>query len=206
MERAYLKDEAKHKLKGNVIQMFFTIMGFSIILCLFIYAPKILQILRILPNMTVINIAIYIVSFILALAFSYGMFAYSLTVAEYGERDTSDMFILFKHGFNAFILNIATYFLMSIIIFMWSLLFFIPGIIKAYAYSQVFYIRAENPDMGIMESLQESEKMMEGHKMEFFVLQLSFIPNYILVSFTFGIYMVYLIPYMIVTNELFILV
>ena len=92
-----------------------------------------------------------------------------------------------------------TYLLMAAEILLWSCLFYIPGLIKSYAYSQVFYIRQDHPEMSAKEALRASEKMMDGHKMEFFLLKLSFIGWHILAGFTFGLLYLWLIPYMQMT-------
>lgn len=65
--------------------------------------------------------------------------------------------------------------LVGIFTFLWSLLFVIPGLIKSLSYSQSFYILAENPDMKPSEALKASMKMMNGRKMDLFVLFLSFL-------------------------------
>ena len=86
---------------------------------------------------------------------------------------------------------------------LWSLLFYIPGIIKALSYSQAMYIIAENPEIGALEAINRSKAMMEGHKMELFKLMLSFIGWIILGMFTFGILYIWLMPYMNTTMALF---
>ena len=86
--------------------------------------------------------------------------------------------------------------LIIIFTFLWSLLFVIPGIIKGISYSQSYFILAENPDMTASEALNESKRIMDGHKWEYFVLQLSFLGWTILASFTFGILFIWLVPYM----------
>ena len=80
--------------------------------------------------------------------------------------------------------------------FLWSLLFIIPGIIKSFAYSQTLLILADNPKMTAGEAQAKSIEMMNGHKMDYFVLGLSFIPWLLLVGITFGIASIYVMPYM----------
>lgn len=82
---------------------------------------------------------------------------------------------------------VLTMFLMELYIFLWSLLFIIPGIIKAYEYLMVPYILAENPGMDRREAFAISRRMMEGQKWEAFVLNLSFLGWGILNVFTCGI-------------------
>lgn len=78
---------------------------------------------------------------------------------------------------------------------LWSMLFVIPGIIKACAYSQAMYILAGNPEKGALQCLRESEQLMKGQKMRYFFLQLSFIGWWLLVGITFGIAAIWVIPY-----------
>lgn len=85
----------------------------------------------------------------------------------------------------------------SLFIFLWSLLFYIPGIIKALAYSMTPYILAEHPNVGAKQALKISMRMTEGHKMELFVFQLSFIGWILLSGLTLYILgIVYVFPYM----------
>ena len=78
---------------------------------------------------------------------------------------------------------------------LWTLLLVVPGIIKAYSYSMTFYILRENPEMTAGDAITASQKMMDGHKMDLFLLSLSFIGWAILASITFGIGYLWLIPY-----------
>lgn len=94
-----------------------------------------------------------------------------------------------------------TMFLMNLFIWLWSLLFVIPGIYKAYQYRMVPYLLAENPEMDYNRALSLSASMMEGEKMNAFVLDLSFIGWYLLSVFTCGILaVVYVAPYQYHTN------
>ena len=80
-------------------------------------------------------------------------------------------------------LNVAvTMFFRDLYIFLWSLLFLVPGIIKSYEYRMIPYILAENPGMDRKEAFMISRKMMDGQKMDFFILELSFY-GWILLSF-----------------------
>ncbi len=78
---------------------------------------------------------------------------------------------------------------------LWTLLLVIPGIIKAYSYSMTFYILRENPEMTAGDAITASQKMMDGHKMDLFLLSLSFIGWAILASITFGFVYLWLFPY-----------
>ena len=93
----------------------------------------------------------------------------------------------------------------SLFIFLWSLLFIIPGIIAAYRYRMAIYLLLDHPEMGVTECLGESKRMMAGHKWELFMLDLSFIGWQILSSFPYIGYavMVWAAPYMNTTYVLY---
>ena len=63
----------------------------------------------------------------------------------------------------------------SVLIFLWSLLFIIPGIIAAYRYRQAIYILIDHPEKSVLDCLRESKQMMDGRKGELFMLDLSLI-------------------------------
>ena len=94
----------------------------------------------------------------------------------------------------------------SVVMFMKSLfhtlwcLTIVGGIIKRYSYYMVPYIVAENPDIHWKDAITLSRKMMNGHKIECFIYELSFIPWNILGGFTLGIAnLFYVNPYKIAT-------
>lgn len=104
----------------------------------------------------------------------------------------------FKNGYGNIIVGM---FLRDLFIWLWSLLFIIPGIIKSYSYRMVPYILAENPGMSGLEAITLSKEMMYGHKWEAFVLDLSFLGWFILSGLTCGIlYIFYVGPYYENTN------
>ena len=115
---------------------------------------------------------------------------------------TPSVKVLFS-GFGRFVDALVLMILRSIFIFLWSLLFVIPGIIKAISYSQAFYVLAEHPEMGGKEALDESIAIMDGHKMEYFMLGISFIPWIFLIAVTFGIASFFVVPYMETTYTCF---
>ena len=99
------------------------------------------------------------------------------------------------YGFEDLWAAIKAQFFTGLFIFLWSLLLIVPGIIKAYAYSMTFYILAENKGMPVLEAITLSRKMMNGRKMDLFLLCLSFIGWFILVLITFGIAGIWVYPY-----------
>lgn len=102
-----------------------------------------------------------------------------------------DLFFHFGNFGKLFIAN----FLMSLYIFLWLLLFIIPGFIAAYSYSMTFFILDENPEMKASEALRASKEMMKGQKLRLFYLQLSFIGWYLLGVLSLGIAFLFISPY-----------
>ncbi len=85
-----------------------------------------------------------------------------------------------------------------------SILFAIPLYIKTYSYRMTPWILADNPQIGFRRSLQLSRELTRGHKWSMFILDLSFIGWFLLGSITFGIGILFVMPYYLaVQAELF---
>jgi len=147
-------------------------------------------------------IIFYLIYFILLFAIiiissplSIGYFSYTLKLARDKNKDINNVF----DGVKIFKKSLICYTLVFIYQMLWSFLFIIPGIIASLRYSQAFYILFENPDISPSEAISQSSKMMEGYKLKYFLLSLSFIGWYILSIFTLfiGTYIIY--PYQYVT-------
>ena len=92
---------------------------------------------------------------------------------------------------------------MILFIFLWMLLLIIPGIIASIAYSQTFYILAEDDTIGSMDALRKSKEMMNGYKWKYFCLVLRFVGWFLLCILTFGIGFLWLSPYIQVSYAKF---
>lgn len=90
---------------------------------------------------------------------------------------------------------ILTMWLREISILFWTLFLIIPGIYKAYSYALVTYLIIDNDDLSYKEALSKSEELMEGFKMDWFKMDLSFLLWDILALFTFGLPYIWLTPY-----------
>ncbi len=111
---------------------------------------------------------------------------------------TKDLLNGFK---NNYLKNVGTLILRDIFTGLWTLLFIVPGIIKAYEYRMIPYLIAENPNMSYKEAFAKSKNMMMGNKWDTFVLDLSFLGWFILNSLTCGILgLFYVNPYYYATD------
>ena len=135
-----------------------------------------------------------LVLFILALPLTWGFQTLFLGAVRGGEATAKDMF----EGYNKelFPRVLTTTLLYYVYVFLWSLLLLIPGCIKAYSYAMTPYILKDNPEMKNNAAIEESMRMMDGHKLELFLLDLSFIGWAILSILTCCIGFLWLVPYM----------
>lgn len=180
MTRAELKSMAKEQIKGKIGTLFVcTLIIFGIaFVCGFIPV-----------------IGSLAASLILTPVFGLSLCMIYLKLTKNEDISVGDLFNGFSYTGKAILLNILT----AVFTFLWSLLLVIPGIIKAYAYSMSSYILADNPELTANEAITKSKEMMNGHKWDLFVLQLSFFWWYLLGSITFGLAYIYVIPYMSAT-------
>ncbi|HZK26820.1 MAG TPA: DUF975 family protein [Thermoclostridium sp.] len=122
----------------------------------------------------------------------FGLQVFYLKLYREGDTQLESMFC----GFNMFGKTLAVYWLTQLYVFLWSLLFIIPGIVASYRYSQAMYILYDNPEISASEAIRRSSAMMYGNKLTLFIQDLSFIGWFILSIFP-GLYIGFLwsIPY-----------
>lgn len=158
-------------------------------------------------NMQVAMIAVIIVLVVVVIALALSVFVFN--VLEVGCRGffsrsmTEDPELgLIADGFTQNYWNcVKTQFLKSLFIGLWSLLFVIPGVIKAYEYRMVPYLLAEHPEMSSGEIFARSKEMMQGNKWDTFVLDISFVGWVLLSGITLGIlYIFWVGPYIAATD------
>ena len=137
---------------------------------------------------------ISLVLFILALPLTWGYQTLFLGAVRGGEATAKDMF----EGYNKELFSrvLTTTLLYYVYVFLWSLLLLIPGCIKSYSYAMTPYILKDNPEMKNNAAIEESMRMMDGHKLELFILDLSFIGWALLSLLTCGVGFLWLTPYM----------
>lgn len=85
---------------------------------------------------------------------------------------------------------------MSVKIFLWSMLFWIPGIVAAYRYRFAYYNILTDGSITAGGAIRLSCEQTRGMKWELFVLDLSFIGWSLLSALTFGLLNMWLTPYM----------
>ncbi len=187
MDRVYLKTQAKSHIKGKIGILFL------ITLIIGIITAAASLVLSMIPGGSLIA------SIIITPAFTLSVTRVYLNLTVGADPEAKDAF----GGFDDFWSAFKVQFLVGLFTFLWSLLFVIPGIVKSYSYSMSMYVLAENKGMAALDCISTSKQLMEGHKMELFVLQLSFIGWMLLVPFTLGLLLIWLAPYMNATYAAF---
>ncbi len=141
-----------------------------------------------------------LVAFAITAGFLFGQVKMFIGVTKDENPDIQDILLV---GFKTnYVRNLVTYLLQTIYTFLWLLLFIIPGIIKAYAYSMTFYLLYKEPELQAADAITKSKEYTQGYKMDLFLLHLSYIGWYILSIFTFGILLFWVIPKVMVAQTL----
>ena len=125
----------------------------------------------------------------------YGVYLGMLKLFR-GEKERitfDDAFSVFKDG--RYLKAVALNLIVSIFTFLWALLLLIPAFIKMCSYAMAPFILLDNPEMGIMDAIDESREMMKGHKWQFFLQYLGLFGLVILSVFTLGIALFWIVPY-----------
>ncbi len=132
---------------------------------------------------------------------AYGLAYLFLKQSRDGQvMNIGDLFRGFQDDFGG---TLLLGLLSSLFTFLWGLLLVIPGVVKSYAYSQAVYVKVDHPDYDWRRCLDESIQMMKGHKMDLFVLDLSFIGWYIVGALCLGLGTLWVAPYHAATRTQF---
>ena len=150
------------------------------------------QMVALLTKLAAVSLICSVIIFVISGVVSFGLADFFIRLVK-GEPVEFRM--LFGH-FHRIWQGICMNFMVSLFTFLWSLLFIIPGIIAVYRYAMVPYLMAEFPDLGVMDAIRESKRLMHGNKWRFFCLGISFIGWALLSAMTFGIGSLWLNPYM----------
>ena len=209
MNRKEIKEEAKAKIKGNKWNILWPLLAIGAIEGVI---DSILRVIFKVPSIDYISMenlntnvpmSYSITSLVIALIIgliSAGYIKYILDFVRTGKFNANVIIDTFKKKWSQ--LLIATI-LVFVVVYLCTLLFIIPGIIMALAYSFVSYIIVDNDNIGGKDALTKSREMMKGYKWDYFVFDLSFIGWILLIPFTLGIILIWLLPYIVVANTLY---
>ena len=171
-----LIEKTKPVLKDSYLQVFACLL-------LALLLPQI--VLSLSPTNVLLNIVIVCVTAYIQV----GVALYSLEVYKGKKVGLETIFSRFN-GFKPIIFTL----IYTLIVFLGVILLVVPGIILGLMYSQVFYILADNPDIGVTEAFNMSSKMMKNNMLQLFMLNLEALLYFIAGIFTLLIWWVWLVP------------
>ena len=148
-------------------------------------------ILASLPIMIIASLFAAVIYFVLGSFIGVGYAKFNLNLVDKKNAAFETLFEYFSHWKTTTITRL----LRALYVFLWSLLFIIPGIVAGFSYAMTDYILAEDPELTADEAISQSKSIMMGNKWRFFCLQFSFIGWDILATLAFGIGHLWLTPY-----------
>ncbi len=214
MNRVEIKNKAKELIRGNkwfiwkptiifaLVVILITIVTFSLDYALGLTKTEVIKIGEFAYNYTSGGIFTYIgdiVVGILSCAFGVGYAMYLLSFIR-GTKLTSNDIVDFmkKHWVITVLVSLTT----GLIVAVGMILLIIPGIIAAFGFTFYREVCADNTELKTKEIVKKAWELTKGHKMDIFILGLSFIGWCILAGFTFGLLYIWLVPYITVTFTL----
>ena len=173
--RGEIKAQAKAAFRGN-------------------YGISLLTLVLFLLISAVVGSITFGLGFIVLIPLELGFLLIYLKIYN-GEKPAIDT--MFTSVFNStFARKLGGMLWMSLFVWLWSWLFVIPGLVKAYSYAATPIILAKYPNVKAKDALKLSMRIMDGHKADLFIFDLSFIGWHLLGMLTFGILEIfYVLPY-----------
>jgi len=186
MNYSLIRQDARERLRGNWG------IGALVVLVYSLLSTAVEGIGFIFPG-DVFSLIGSIIFIIVCGPLNYGLKFVFTKVNRKEKSDVGDLFCGFNGNFsNKISAGVSIY----IYTFLWSLLLIIPGIVASYSYSMTYYIMIDNPNMNANDAIKRSKEMMKGHKMQLFMLDLTFIGWILLGILSLGIGMFWVSAYM----------
>jgi uncharacterized membrane protein len=171
-ENSLLRQAARAQLKGSWLPA----VGVSLVYCVF----------------SSVSCMLFGIGFVIIGPLMLGYYGYFIRKIRGEPVSINNLF----DGFASFGRSFLLFLLQNIFVFLWTMLFIIPGIVKGLGYSMAFFILRDNPSINALDAINASKKMMYGYKAKLFGLYLSFIGWGLLAVFTLGVGYLWLMPYM----------
>ena len=213
MDRKEIKEKAKELIKGKKWQIWWPLLIISLVSSVlenfigpdysgldnfdFANFDQMTKINLPMPTPTQIVLSLLVAIVVGIAGVAYNKYILKLVRGE--EPEFNDIIETIKERWLTILL---TEIIVGAVVFVCSLFFVIPGIIMALAYGMTGYLVVDT-DLEAMEVVKKSRAMMKGYKWNYFVFGLSFIGWLLLVPFTLGILIIWLMPYMLVSMALY---
>lgn len=180
-----LRNEAKAFMAGNwKSAVIITLVNFLIIT-----AFELLNI----GDSTITKILYFVGLIAVLLPLNYGYLMTFLRFSRGENLAVENLFAMFKGDY--YKKSVVLGLLNMVYTLLWTLLLIVPGLIKSLSYALAPYIMIDNPELSAEEAICKSMKMMEGHKMDLFLIQLGYAGLGLLSMLLLGIPLLWLMPY-----------
>ncbi len=197
MDRLEIKSGAKNLAFNNKWVIWEPVIYFA----LFAAAIGFFQgMIEVFGNLEIFVLAFEVLYILVSVVFSV---AYLNYVVSFTRGYKKNIMTLMKEFQEELLSVLAIMLIVFLIVLFWSIFLIIPGIIAAYVYYMVLYVKAMNKEYSYKESIKEGKKLMRGKKMDFFIFQLSFIPWIILCIITLGLALIWFIPYYTIAEAMY---
>lgn len=182
-----LRKDAKARMSGNWTA------GVMLTLVVLIVSSLFASISYLANNEALSLVYSIVINLFLSFPLTVGLYMAFLSFARGEELNVSTLFGAFNRTY--YKKSVVLCFLMSIYTCLWMLLLIIPGFIKSLSYSMAPYILIENPDISAEMAIRRSMAMMNGHKMDLFLIYLGMIGLGILSALLLFIPLLWIVPY-----------
>lgn len=194
MNRGEIKEKAKIVVKEHFKDFW---AGYGIILAISLLLSLGIEIL--FDRDSTLYAVLTLVASCFTMTLSVGLYSYILKMIRNEEYSRNDIFAYINKVLPIIVISL----LVTIFTMLWSILFIIPGIIAALSYSMVYLLYAEDQSSTAMDYLDQSKELMRGYKWNYFVFNLSFLGWMLLSVLTFGILLIWVLPYYTVAEVMY---
>ena len=214
MNRVELKNKAKDMIKGNKWYILKPLVIFALCAFAVSFVAVLLDSVLGLDKTEVVELAegikttnhsgviSSIAGMVVGVASSVFMVGYAMYILSFIRGKKLEMKDIIEFSKKHWLVAFLTSLIAGLIITGCTILLVIPGVIAAIGLMFYQEVCADNPEMKAWDIIKKSWNMTKGHKMDLFVLGLSFIGWCIVACLTFGILYIWLYPYMTVTMTL----
>lgn len=178
-ENQEYKNEALAALKGRWAPSVLAVLAYMAVLAVFI-APYEIKAMQLSDDPTNLQLAADMMKWYPVFILGCIFVSFPLLVglvngfkSLFTDGDDKVLSNEFKIGFGNYWHHVWGMFLNRFFVFLWSLLLFVPGIIKTLSYAMTNYILVDKPELSANEAINLSKDMMYGHKFDLFYLYLS---------------------------------
>jgi uncharacterized membrane protein len=198
----------KELTKGKILNIFLVGLIFSIVLSIITgigqtFAPTIDRETMIVidPGMPALNLLFSVLALLVSGYVTYGFTKMMIGVTKNEQPNIEN--VLTSSVKDQPIKAPLLMFITNVFLALWTLLFIIPGLVKSYSYAMTSFILVNEPNIQPVDAITKSRKLMDGKKMQLFLLDLSYVGWYILSLFTLGILFIWVSPWHQTARTLF---